>query len=625
MSSTAAGPKFRVYGLLLRLFPRSFRDEYGGEMEALFARRRRDADGIAARVWLWFETFTDVTTAALRCHADILRQDVLQALRTFRRAPGFTAAVVLVSALGIGAMTAAFSITDHVLLRPLPYADGERLLAVWESDGAYTHNEPSPALLHDWQRLSTSFEGLAAYYPGAINLVGTGEPVRLESAAMTVNTLDMLGVRPELGRGFAAQDGLPGAPHTLLLSHAAWQTRFGGDAGILGRSVQVDGAPFTVIGVMPPDFSFPQRGMQVWRPLAFAESLPERDNNYLKVIAKLRPGVTLETARAEMNLIMDRLAAVYPPGPGENKPAVTLTPLRSDVPWRSRQLLMALVGAALCLLLIACANLASLLLARALVRRNELSVRAALGAGRSRLVRQLLTESTLLALGGGILGVAAGFAAMPLLALLVPQSLPITELPRLDLRVLGVSALVTTFTALAFGVLPARRACRGVGAADLREGARGGGRRERLRGALVTAEVTISLVLLIGAGLLLRALARVQETDPGFRSPGVLTLLTALPSPEYDPTARRAQFYEAVLGRTRQLPGVTGAAFISSLPIATGGGIWGVGFPVSSASPTNAPACDSSRRATSPPCRPPCVRGAIRTIATRAKRPPWRW
>ncbi|MEO8502820.1 MAG: ABC transporter permease [Acidobacteriota bacterium] len=593
MSSPTGGPKSRVYALLLRLFPRSFRDEYGGEMEALFARRRRDADGFAPRIGLWLETLVDTLTAAVRCHADLLRQDVLQALRTFRRAPGFTGAVLLVSALGIGAMTAAFSITDHVLLRPLPYAGWERLVAVWQSNGNYARTEPSPAVFHDWQQLNTSFESLGAWYSGAINLVGVGEPVRLESTALTPNLMDMLGVRPRLGRSFSQEDARPGAPQTLLLSHAVWQSRFAGDPSILGRAVRIDGAPATVIGVMAPDFSFPKRGMQAWRPLGFGEEdYKERDNNYLKVVGKLRPGVTIEAVRTEMGVISERLAKAYPPAPGATKAGSTLFPLRSDVPWRSRQLLMALVGAALCLLLIACANLASLLLARALVRRKEISVRTALGAGKGRLVRQLLTESALLALGGGVLGVAAGFASMPLLALLVPPSLPITELPRLDLRVLSVAAVVTMFTALAFGVLPALRACRGTGPADLREGGRSGvgGRRERLRGFLVGAEVTISVVLLISAGLLLRALSRIQDTDPGFKSAGVLTLRTALPSPEYDATLRRAQFYDRVLAQTRQLPGVTGAAYISSLPIAYGGGIWSVEVP-------GRPRDDSNQRA----------------------------
>jgi predicted permease len=569
----------RAYRALLRLFPSSFRHEYGGEMVAIFSRRLRDTRGAAGTVVLWMETLADVLGNALRVHVDILRQDLRFSARSLGRSRGFAAAAILVSALGIGATTATFSLTDHVLLRPLPFPEPERLVQLWQTQLAkgYGRVELSPANYRDWKHTSTSFEAMGAMQTLSTNLGGDGEPERLEGAAVTADLLPMLGTPPLLGRSFLPEEDREGADGTVLLSYGLWQKRFGGDPGVVGRELILDGAPYVVIGVMPRPFHFPRRETQLWTATRFDEDdYSARDNLYVYAFGRLKRGVSLEAARAEMHLVAAQLEQAYP---GENAGmGASVLPLRDFVTPQSRLLLVVLFGAGLAVLLIACTNLASLFLARALQRRREISVRAALGAGRDRLVRQLLTEATLLAFAGGTLGVFLAVSALPLVVKLVPHSLPIAEAPPLDARVLGFAALMTVVTALGFGLAPAFRGLRDADAEGLREGSRAGtGRdRERLRSALVVAEVAVSIVLLVSAGLLLRALARLQDVDPGFRSEGVLTARTWLPLPAYEPTERRAQFYRSVLEGVRSLPGITGAAYISFLPMVMRGGIWSI-------------------------------------------------
>lgn len=570
------------YRLLLRLYPASFRAEYGSEMCAVYLQRRRDASNALSILLLWLETIANTLFDALRVHWDILQQDLRYAARTLSRSAGFTATAILVAALGIGANTAAFSLTDHVLIRPLPFADSDRLMILWEdqSPRGYFEMEPSPANFRDWKRMSTAFEGMAAWHSLSVNLVGQGEPERFEAAALTADFLPLLGVRPVIGRVFSEADDRDGASGTLLISDGLWKRRFGADPGVIGRKVILDDAPYTVIGVMPPAFCFPRRDIQIWTTTRFKQSnFVDRNDNWLHVVARLRPGVSLDQARAEMRLVAARLEQMYPK---ENAHiGVNIVRMRDQVSTRSRMLLMALLGAAFCVLLIACTNLANLFLARALVRRKELAVRAAIGAGRERLARQVLTESLVLALCGGALGVLVAIAGLPLLARLVPTSLPIAETPAVDWRVLLFAAGLAGLTGIGFGIVPAMRACCDLTDSGLREGSRAGvgGRKERLRSALVIAEVTGSVVLLVACGLLIRALWRLQSTDPGFRTDGVLTMRTWLPLPKYAKTDLRAQFYERVLSGVRALPGVSGAAYISFLPIAQPGGIWRVMAP----------------------------------------------
>jgi len=566
----------RIYGALLHFYPVSFRAEYGEEMRAIFARRRRDATGPAAVAALWAATFFEVLLNAAAVHRDILGQDLRYTARSLRRTPGFALTVILVTALGVGANTAAFSVTDFVLIRPLPFAEPDRLVKLFERLPGYPQMEPSPANYRDWKRMSTAFEAMGAFYGLPVNLVGQGDPERLERTAVTADLFPMLGVHPLLGRLFTAADDRAGADGTLLLSYRLWQAVFGGDASVLGRRVTLDNQPYVVIGVMPPDFHFPSREAEIWTAARFQEQdFQDRDNDYLEVVAKLRRGVSLEQAKAQMGVVAAQLERQYPK---ENRrTGAGAIGLRDEVSEQARLLLVALSGAALCVLLIACANLANLLLARALGRQKELAVRAAMGAGRERLVRQLVTESLVLAVLGGLLGVLAAMWAVPLLARLVPSSLPIAQTPSVDFRVLIFAALLTGLTGIGFGVVPALRASGSADLCGLREGARaGGGRKERLRSALAIAEVMASVVLLVSTGLLVRALWRIEATDPGFRSDGVLTLRTALPMPKYEATARRAEFYARVLSDIRALPGVSAAAYISFLPMVMHGGIWPV-------------------------------------------------
>jgi putative ABC transport system permease protein len=571
-----------MYRALLRLYPASFRAEYAAEMRKDFARRRRDASGPLGLASLWLRACADVLWNAAGAHRQLLAQDLRYAARTFRNAPGFTATVVLVSALGVGVTTAAFSVTDHVLMRPLPYADAGGLVRLWQAEPqrGYQRGELSPANFRDWRRQATSFESMAIWRNLALNLSGAGEPERLEGCAGSDALFPLLGVRPLLGRTLGAADDLPGAPAAIVLGYRLWQDRFGGDGAVLGRRLTLDGVSYEVVGVMPRDFRFPTRDTEFWTATRFPEQAYEdRNDTYLYGIARLAPGVSVEQARAEGAVVAAQLARAYPQTNQGIGTAVFR--LRDEIAPQSRLMITALLGAAFCVLLIACTNLASLLLARALVRRQELAVRTALGAGRERLLRQLLTESGLLAAAGGVLGVALAFAVTPLLARLVPTALPVASAPAVDLRVLGFAAVMTVAIALGFGVAPAWRALRDVDAAGLREGARGGvgGRRERLRGALVLAEVTLSVALLASAGLLVRALVRVQAVDPGFRAEDVLTMRTALPLPRYDETAVRHRFYADVLRGVRALPGVQDAAYTSFLPMVMRGGIWRVQLP----------------------------------------------
>jgi predicted permease len=566
----------RAYRLLLHLLPASFRHEYGDEMASVYARRRRDAAGPFGALGAWLGAAADVVVTAARVHLDMLRLDLRYTARGLRRAPGFALTVVSVSALGIGATTAAFSITDHVLLRPLPFQDPDRLVKIWQQRDGVGYWEYSPANYRDVRRMATSFEGMGIYHNLSLNLVGQGEPERLDGAGVSADLFPLLGVRAALGRTFNAADEKEGAPATVMLSHGLWNARFGADPSVIGRTLKLDDAPAVLIGVMPPGFHFPSREAEFWRIKQFTpRDFEDRGDTYIKVVARLKPGVRLEAARAEMKLVAAQLEKVDP----ENaKISAAVIRMSDEVSEQARLMLYALLGASLCVLLVACTNLAGLLLARGVFRRKELAVRTALGAGRERLLRQLLTESVALAAVGGLLGVLLASLATPLVVRLVPNALPIAALPGVDLRILAFAALMTVMTGIGFGVVPARWGMGDTAAQGLREGTRAGvgGARERFRSGLVMAEVTLSVVLLISCGLLVRALWRVQRVDPGFRADGVLTLRTTLPLPKYASVPVRHQFYDRVLGEVRALPGVTHAAYTSFLPMVMRGGIWSV-------------------------------------------------
>ena len=513
-------------------------------------------------------------------HWDILKQDLRYTVRTLRRARGFALTAVLVTALGVGANTAAFSVADFVLLRPLPFTDPETLVRLCEGPrtggGWGCMNQLSPANYRDFKTTSSSLEDMGAFADAAVNLVGGGEPRRLAITPVTPEVLPLLGVKPALGRVFGSGDADRTA---VVLSHGLWQSQFGGDPAVLGRNVNLDGVPYTIIGVMPPAFYFSSRDAQLWTLLTFRdEDFANRSNSYIQGIGRLKPGVTFEQARAELSMLSDRLSREYPQTNAET--GISFFRLRDDMSPRFRLMLVALGGASVCLLLLTCANLTNLLLARAAARERELAVRAALGAARERLVRQLVTETVILTFVGGAVGVGVAASGVPLFASLVPPTLPIATQPGLDLRVLAFASLFTALTALGFGLFPAVRAGRRTGFDALREGNRAwGGSKQRLRAVLVTVEVTMSVILLITSGLLIRAVWRVQAIDPGFLPQKVLTLRTALPRPKYDSPVRRGEFYERVLTEVRALPGVQSAAFISGLPMVVTGLITGIEVP----------------------------------------------
>jgi predicted permease len=574
----------RFYRALLHLYPISFRREYGAELTGLFEVRLRQAGRGLPLLALWLGTVVDVIANAAAAHWDVLRHDLRYTARTLARSPGFAITAILVTALGIGANTAAFSVADFVLIRPLPFVQPDRLVKLWEHPLGHGIYELSPPNYRDFKERSRSFAAIGAFHSISVNLVGEGEPERLTGSALTGEVLPMLGVNPLLGRTFTDADDRSGVDGTVILSYGLWQRNFGGNAAVLGQRLMLNGDPRVVIGVMPHDFHFPSADATLWTLIPRADQENnERDNNWFQVIARLKPNVTIVQARAEMSLIAASLAEQYPK---DNKNVgASLFALRDEISSQSELMLLALGGASICVLLIACANLANLLIARSLARRRELDVRLALGAGRERLVRQLMTESLVIAALGGALGVAIAVVSVPLLSRLVPNSLPLADAPTVDFRVLVVAALVTALTGIAFGVFPALRASGKGELSALREGSRsGGGRRARVRSALVVVEVMASVVLLVSSGLLLRALSRVESTDPGFRTDGVVTLRTALPVPHYDSNTVREQYFHHVLDGVRALPGVQSAAYISFLPMTMTGGI----FPVeANAIPSN--------------------------------------
>ncbi len=564
------------YRLLLRLYPASFRHEYGPEMSAIFRDRWRAERGTLARLWMLLAACFEVAGNAAAVHADLLRQDVRHTLRAYRRAPAFALTAIAIIALGTGANTAVFSVADYVLLRPLPFPQSDQLVKLWEKRVGYSRMELSPPNYEDWSEQITTLQSWAPYTETAANLVGgEGRPRRLQGAVVGSGLFDTLGVRPALGRGFVPENDVVGSPPVAVLSHRLWQARFGGDRSLLGEVVQLDGRDHTVIGIMPPTFLFPNREVDYWAPLQIPEEdLLDRNNNFLKVVGRMHPGTDLAQVQAEL----DRIAArVEEENPVLNKDVgANVVALRQEFSQQARLLVLALAGAALCVLLITCINLANLLLARSLARRRELQVRAVMGAGRERLARQLLTESLVLAGAGGALGVGVAVASLPLLASMVPHNLPVDTRPSVDLTVLAFAGALTLLTGVAIGVLPALRIGRGGFSALAEHDRGGGGRREGLRSALVLAGIVCSVVLLVSAGLLLRALWRVQAVDPGFEPDQVLTLRVALPMPQYAQTEERVAWYQQVVDEIRALPGVDDAGFISFLPMTMTGGIWPV-------------------------------------------------
>ena len=506
-----------------------------------------------------------------------LWQDLRYAARMLARTPAFTAIAVLALALGIGANTAIFSVVNKVLLQPLPFKNPSELLIIWENAThlGFPKNTPSPANFLDWRDQSTLFTGMAAMAPKDFSLTGAGEPERLDGRRVSANLFDLLGVQPRLGRRFLPEEDKPGK-RVVILSYGLWQRRFGSDPKIVGQAVNLNGESYSVIGVMPPGIELPGFDNwkdQLWVPIAFtSEEAKERGNHYLEIIARMKPGVTLTQARAEMETITGRLAQQYPE---ENlRISSVVNPLHEEVVGDIKPALLVLLGAVGFVLLIACANVANLLLARAAVRQKEIALRLALGASRSRLTRQFLTESVLLAVLGGAVGLMFAFAGLRILTSFIPDTISQAESIGIDGKVLLFTALVAVATGLIFGLAPATQASNFSLNETLKEGGRdaaGGSKGVRLRGLLVIAEVAVSFVLLIGAGLLISSFLHLRHLDPGFRADHLLTAKIDLPELKYPDGQHRIPFFDNVIRRVTALPGVQSAAIAGNLPLTYSG------------------------------------------------------
>lgn len=500
-----------------------------------------------------------------------LLHDLRYAARMQRKNPAFTIIAVIALALGIGANTAIFSVVNTVLLRPLPYKDPERLAMVWEdaSKHGYPRDTPAAANFVDWRDQNQVFEGMAAIADESFNLTGTGEPERLEGRRVSANLFPLLGVEPQLGRVFTAEEDQPGAQRVVLLSYALWQRRFGGDPSMVGKALTLNGESHIVVGVMPARFQFPSSDDQAWVPIALApQEAANRNRHYLQVVARLKPGVTLPQAQTEMSTIATRLQQQYPQSNADLGAAVTS--LHEHLVGDIKPALLILLGAVGLVLLIACANVANLLLARAAVRQKEIAVRVALGARRWRLIRQFLTESVLLSTLGGVVGLAIAYGGLILLKAFIPENISQAREIAIDLKVLGFTLFVSVATGVIFGLAPAIQAVRFNQIETLKEGGRDaatGGSGKRLRSLLMMSEVAISLVLLIGAGLLINSFLRLRNVDPGFRADNLLTMRIVLPEPKYEEHERRTAFYTDLVERVQSQAGVRSAAVTTNLPL----------------------------------------------------------
>jgi putative ABC transport system permease protein len=496
--------------------------------------------------------------------------DLRYAARALVRRPGFTALVVLTLAMCIGVNTAIFSVVDAVLLKPLPYADPDRLVMVWSNDGQPGHERTvvSAGNYFDWRARTTTFESLGAYFSyWNATLTGDGDAVRIDVGATSANLFATLGVRPALGRGFLQSEEPQGGPRVVLLSYGFWERRFNADRAAIGRAIQLDGESYMIVGVMPREFRLPQGNVDVYAPLSIlGRYLEGRIPNMLEVVGRLRPGKTLADARVEMAGIARQIEREYPET--STGWTTTLLSLREQVVGNVERTLLVLLGAVGFVLLIGCVNVANLLLVRAAGRQRELAVRTALGAGRARLVQHLFAESIVIAAAAGIVGLLLAVFSVRLLAGVLPEDIPRLNHVGLDARVLAFTALAALVTAIACGVLPVAHLPRLALHQSLKEQGRGTGGRmpRRLRSALVVSEIALAVVLTVGAGLLVRSFTRLRGTSPGFSTDPVVAMKVALPPQRYAPQ-RRAAFYKELIERTQRLPGVVAVGAVSRVPL----------------------------------------------------------
>jgi putative ABC transport system permease protein len=524
---------------------------------------------------------------------ETLVHDLRYAVRSFLKSPAFAVVAVLTLALGIGANTALFSVVNAVLLRPLPYAEPERVVVLWNSWPGWDKTWLSEPEIVDYRVGTPSLTGIAPWATGTANVTGTGEPERVSIAYTTANLFETLGVKARLGRTFSAEEDAPGRDGVVIISHGLWQRRYGGDQSIIGKPVRVDASngarsgERVIIGVLPPDFVLPldyksgARPAEMYAPLALNyDSLGSRGSHYLNAVARLAPGATVERANAELKAVVRRL---IDQGQLHSEQATTFRPfvayVNDEVLGSVRPALLVLLGAVAFVLLIACANVANLLLARSDARTREIAVRSAIGAARSRIVRQLITESLVLALAGGALGLLLAFVALKALVALDPASLPRVQSVSLSAQVLAFTGGVIILTGLLFGSAPAIRLLNPNLAGTLREGGRGstvGRTGQRFRRGIVIAEIALSVILVVGAGLMIRTLWQLQRIDLGYQPDRVLTARLTPPTLDFPDDAAVVAFYDRLLKRIEELPGVERAGATRLLPLTGEIGDWSI-------------------------------------------------
>ena len=495
-------------------------------------------------------------------------QDLRYAFRTLRKAPGFSAVAIATLALGIGANTAIFSVVDAVVLRPLPYREPQSLVMLWERRPDRDHVVASDPDFRDWRDRNRSFAAMAAYSDWTLNLTGVGTPERVESAVVSSSFFRVLGLAPEIGRDFLPEEDVVGHGGVAVLGHDFFVRRFGGDRAILGRKITLDGKAFTVIGVAPAGIRLPSLSATtgIFVPLSNGIGFENRGGHYLSVVARRKPGISLPAARADLSSVARTLQRLYPATNAHH--AIDAFPLSAEIAGGSRSALFMLLGAVFLLLMIASVNVANMLLSRATARRREIAVRAAIGAGRGRIVAQLLAESVVLAGIGGAFGLALAEGGVALIRAFGPGDIPRLDQVEIDGTALGYALAVSVVTGLLFGLAPALHAVRGRLSESLKHGdPRATGSDGRAGRFLVAAEFALSVMLLLGAGLMLKSFWRLRAVDPGFRTAGVLTAELDFPESRYPRGRDIAAFGDRLLARLRALPGVLNAGALSNLPL----------------------------------------------------------